>query len=203
MSFTSFFVPVIVAFILCYGLFRRVKVFDIFVRGAMDGAKVAVSILPALIGLLTCVAMFRASGALDFLIALARPVAQVLGFPEELLPLALLRPISGSGGIAVLQDILSTYGRGQLYRAGGVGAGRIGGNNFLYHCRILYKRRRAEYPLYAAGRAGRRSRGLFAQRRGSAAVAAVTLTRFHAVATGFATGRVEKPGTATDSRNYR
>lgn len=110
MSFTSFFVPVIVAFILCYGLFRRVNVFDVFIRGAMDGAKVAVSILPALIGLLTCVAMFRASGALDFLIALARPVAQVLGFPEELLPLALLRPISGSGGIAILQDILSTYG---------------------------------------------------------------------------------------------
>ena len=107
-------VPVFVAAILVTGVIKRVPVFDEFTAGAADGLRTCVRILPSLVALLTAVAMLRASGALELLTAAAAPLAQKLGFPPEVVPLALLRPVSGSGSLAMLENVYATYGADTL-----------------------------------------------------------------------------------------
>lgn len=107
MSLTAFFIPAVICLILVHGLVKGVDVFSEFVDGARENLKVAADILPALIALVTAVGMFSASGALDLVSSLISHVTTPLGFPEACIPLALIRPISGSGAIAVYESILS------------------------------------------------------------------------------------------------
>lgn len=100
--------PVAVVGILLFGMLRRVPVFDTFLQGAKEGLSSSVSILPALIGLMMGVTMLGASGALDILSAFLRPAAQWLGFPVEAIPLALLRPFSGSGSTALAASLFTS-----------------------------------------------------------------------------------------------
>ena len=85
-----------------------------FISGAKEGFGTATSVLPALISLMTAIGMFKASGALDMLTAAIRPLAQMVHIPPEVVPLAIVRPISGSGALAVFQDILKSYGPDSL-----------------------------------------------------------------------------------------
>lgn len=103
-------VPAVIAGILIAGLLRGVPVFDAFVEGAKEGLAVIYRIFPVLVGLLTAMAMFRASGGFDMVSLALRPVADFLGLPAELLPVAVIRPMSGSGSIALLQEIFKTHG---------------------------------------------------------------------------------------------
>lgn len=103
-------VPVIFIIILCFGLIKDVKVYDAFVDGAKEGVTTVIKILPSLVGLMTAVGVFRASGALDFIIFILKPLASLLGIPAGAMPLALLRPISGSASLALVADILKAYG---------------------------------------------------------------------------------------------
>ena len=107
---TAFFVPVIIGGILLFGAVRGVNVFDEFIAGAKEGLSSAVKILPALVGLMTAVGMFKASGALDVLTHALSPLSSTLGVPGELMPLALLRPISGSGALVIFENLLTAYG---------------------------------------------------------------------------------------------
>ena len=102
MSFSAWFIPLLITGLFSWGLCSGVDVFDCFLQGAKEGLKTAASITPALVCLLTVVTMFCHSGALDVLTGFLRPVTQLIGFPAEVLPLALLRPVSGSGGTALL-----------------------------------------------------------------------------------------------------
>lgn len=102
--------PVIVGVILLYGFFRGVEVFDAFLAGAKEGVGASLGILPTLIGLIVAVSLVRASGLLDLLCALAGPLAQLAGVDPELAPLALLRPISGSGSSAFTLSLLERFG---------------------------------------------------------------------------------------------
>jgi spore maturation protein B len=96
--------------IVTYGLYRRVPVYESFVVGAKDGFSTAIMILPYLVAILFAVGMFRASGALDAMkSALATPLAWV-GFPPDVLPMALIRSFTSAGSLAVLQDIKQTTG---------------------------------------------------------------------------------------------
>ncbi len=102
--------PLIVFSIITYGLLKKVSIFDSFTKGAKDGIETTVRILPSLVALVTAVSMLRASGFIDFLCNLTAPVLNFVGFPKELVPLSLMRPISGSGALAVIDEILKTYG---------------------------------------------------------------------------------------------
>ncbi len=102
--------PGMIALIILYGAFRRVDLFDAFLAGARNGLKSLFGILPALVGLITAISMFRASGALEALTAILSPLVKPLGIPAEIMPLALLRPISGSGTLAVVEDLFQTVG---------------------------------------------------------------------------------------------
>lgn len=110
MSFSAWFIPLLITGLFSWGLCSGVDVFDCFLQGAKEGLKTAASITPALVCLLTVVTMFCHSGALDVLTGFLRPVTQLIGFPAEVLPLALLRPVSGSGSTALLHQLLGEYG---------------------------------------------------------------------------------------------
>lgn len=103
-------VPIIIFTILCYGMKEKKKVFDIFVQGAKDGMKMVYHIFPTLVGIFIAVGALRASGILDFIIHMIKPLIEILRIPAEIMPLAMLRPISGSASMAVATDILAKYG---------------------------------------------------------------------------------------------
>lgn len=107
---SSWLLPALIAAFLGVGLRGGVRVYESAVEGAREGLEVAVRIVPFLVVILVAVAMFRASGALDVLIAVIDPVTSRLGVPAEALPMALLRPLSGSGAFGVMSEILKTHG---------------------------------------------------------------------------------------------
>lgn len=102
--------PMIILLIVIYGLKEKNKVFDTFLDGAKEGMQITISLLPTLIGLFVAIGALRSSGILDIIINLLNPILSIIDFPTELMPLAMLRPISGSSSIAVATDIMNNYG---------------------------------------------------------------------------------------------
>jgi len=102
--------PVLLVAIPFVGLLRKVKVYDVFIEGAKEGFDVGVKIIPFLVGILVAIGMFRASGAMDLLMAGLRPIVTATKFPAELVPLAILRSLTGSGSLAFTTDLIKTYG---------------------------------------------------------------------------------------------
>lgn len=103
-------IPVLLVTIPLAGIIRKVKVYDVFIEGAKEGFEVAVKIIPFLVGILVAIGMFRGSGAMDLLMAGLRPLVGPIGFPPELVPLAILRSLTGSGSLAFTTDLVKTYG---------------------------------------------------------------------------------------------
>lgn len=107
---SSLAMPLVILLIVTYGLIEKNKVFDDFLEGAKEGVEIVFSILPTLIGLFVAIGALRSSGIIDMMIHFITPLLNVIDFPSEIMPLAMLRPISGSGSIAVATDIMKTYG---------------------------------------------------------------------------------------------
>jgi spore maturation protein B len=112
---SKFVIPLMLVLIPLYGLFRRVPVYEEFVTGAKEGFSVAVRIIPYLVAILFTIGMFRASGAMEWLIGGMRPLLSPLGIPPEILPMAITRPLSGGGSIAVLADMIKTHGVDSIF----------------------------------------------------------------------------------------
>jgi spore maturation protein B len=108
--FFTMLVPGIIALVSLYAMARRVDVYDAMVRGAEDGLKVLLRIVPALIALLTAVYMLRASGALELAARFLEPVLTPLGIPSETATLLMVRPISGSAALSVGSELITAYG---------------------------------------------------------------------------------------------
>jgi spore maturation protein B len=107
---SSLAIPLLVMMILVHGHMKGVKVYEAFVEGAADGIKTAVRILPYLAAMLLAMGIFRDSGAMDAMIWLLRYPASALGIPPEVIPLIMIRPLSGSGALGVLSEVLMAYG---------------------------------------------------------------------------------------------
>ena len=107
-------IPVLLVAIPLAGIIRKVKVYDVFIDGAKEGFEVAVRIIPFLVGILVAIGMFRGSGAMDLLMAGVRPLVAPIGFPPELVPLAILRSLTGSGSLAFTTDLIKTHGPDSL-----------------------------------------------------------------------------------------
>ena len=103
-------IPTLLVAIPLVGIIRKVKVYDVFIEGAKEGFEVAVRIIPFLVGILVAIGMFRGSGAMGLLMAGLRPLVTATGFPAELVPLAILRSLTGSGSLAFTTDLIKTYG---------------------------------------------------------------------------------------------
>ena len=110
----AYIVPGVITCILAAGLWRKQNVFDEFLDGAKDGISIAFSILPALVGLMTAIEMLNASGAFDWLCRSLSPLWQTLHMPGEVVPLALMRSVSGSGSLSLYQSILQAKGPDSL-----------------------------------------------------------------------------------------
>ena len=107
-------IPFLLVAIPLVGILRGVKVYDVFIEGAKEGFEVAVRIIPFLVGILVAIGMFRGSGAMDLLLAGLRPLVAPTGFPPELVPLAILRSLTGSGSLAFTTDLIKTHGPDSL-----------------------------------------------------------------------------------------
>jgi spore maturation protein B len=103
-------IPVVLALVLLVGAARRVRVYDGFVSGAKEGFQVAVRLIPYLVAILVAVGMFRASGAMNLALGLLAPITSHLGIPAEILPVAALRPLSGSGTLGLVTELMKTHG---------------------------------------------------------------------------------------------
>ena len=103
-------IPAIIAGVSIYGMAKGVDVYGALLQGAAEGLQILLSILPALVTLLTAVAMLRASGAMELLAAVLAPVTDRLGIPAEAVPLMLVRPISGSAALGVGSELINAYG---------------------------------------------------------------------------------------------
>ena len=136
MSMSTLVVPVILCFTACFAMRRRVDVYCALTKGAEEGLTVLLHILPSLIGLLTAVYMFRASGAMEFLAALLSPALEKLGIPPETAPLLFIRPISGSGALAVGSEIMETYGADSYI--GRVAAVMLGSSETTFYTIAIY-----------------------------------------------------------------
>lgn len=110
MNISTYIIPVLLAAVAAIGMGKRVNVYAALTHGAEEGLTVLLHIIPSLVGLLTAVGMFRASGAMEWFSNLCAPLLNRLGIPAETVPLMLIRPISGGGALAVASDLIAAHG---------------------------------------------------------------------------------------------
>lgn len=152
MKLTDFIIPLIAAGVMVYGVVRKTDVFAEFTAGVKEGLHTVYDIFPALFCLVLTIAVFRASGGMELISGLVSPILSAVGFPAECAPLALLRPFSGSGGIAVFEDILTEYGADST--AGRVASVIIGSSETTFYTLSVYfaatKAKKTRYALPSA-----------------------------------------------------
>ena len=145
-------IPMIILLIIVYGLLEKLSIFDVFLEGAKEGMQIVVNIFPTLLGLFLSISVLRASGILDSFTKIALPLLQLLKFPAEVLPLALLRPISGSASMAVATDIMKNYGVDSII--GLITSTIMGSTETTLYTIALYtsavKIKKTRFVLYAA-----------------------------------------------------
>lgn len=103
-------IPGLIVVFLGWGFVKKVKVYEVFVEGAKEGFNTAIRIIPYLVAMLFAIGIFRASGAMDVLVAVLSPVTTLIGMPAEALPMAFLRPLSGSGSLGLMTEIMKVHG---------------------------------------------------------------------------------------------
>lgn len=111
---SSLIIPLIILFIISYGLLKHLPVYEEFVDGAKEGFSIAVNIIPYLVAMLFAIAIFRASGALDFILLLLAPLADFFDFPVEVITMGIIRPLTGSGSVGVLAELINTHGEDSI-----------------------------------------------------------------------------------------
>lgn len=133
---SSIIVPLIVSIVLFIGLKEKIKVYDTFIEGAKEGIKTAVKLFPTLIGIFIGVNMLRSSGLIDFFVSIISKFTNTLSIASEILPLALIKPISGSAAIAVGTDIMATFGADS--KLGMLAATIMGASETTFYVIALY-----------------------------------------------------------------
>ena len=103
-------IPLLIVVFIGYGAIKKVKVYESFVEGAKEGFNIAIKIIPYLVAMLIAIGIFRAGGGMDWLIFILQPITNLIGMPAEALPMALMRPLSGSGSLGIMSENLAVYG---------------------------------------------------------------------------------------------
>ncbi len=107
-------IPALILFVVVYGVVKKVKIYESFVEGAKEGFNVGVRIIPYLVAMLVAVGIFRAAGAMEILSSILAPVTKLIGMPPEVLPMAIVRPLSGSGALGMMSEIIKSHGPDSL-----------------------------------------------------------------------------------------
>lgn len=129
-------VPFMVLIILVHGYIKGIDIYAAFIEGAKEGFKTVIKIMPYLIAIFIAIGIFRGSNALAMCINLLSPLMNLLGIPKEVLPLILIRPISGSGALGVVKDIISHYGPDSF--PGTVASVMMGSSETIFYTIALY-----------------------------------------------------------------
>ncbi|MBA9027248.1 MULTISPECIES: spore maturation protein [Bacillaceae] len=103
-------IPFIICGILLYGTYKKIPTYETFVEGGKEGIQMSFAIIPYLVGMLVAISVFRASGALEFFVQFLRPFLEFLHVPAEIVPLAIIRPISGTAALGMTSDLIAVYG---------------------------------------------------------------------------------------------
>ena len=133
---SNFIIPSVIVLTVIYGALKKVDLFEAFTDGAKEGIGSLISIAPSLIGLITAIGMFKASGALDILTNFLSPVTELMGIPKEVSPLFFLKPISGSGSLAMLNRIVSDNGADSVVSK--IAAVMTGSTETTFYCIAVY-----------------------------------------------------------------
>ena len=136
MDYSAYLVPLLLAFTALFGLGKRVNVYDALTRGAEDGLTILLRILPALVGLMTAVYMLRASGAMEVLGKILSPLLVRLGIPPETAALLFIRPVSGSGALAIGSELMAAHGPDSY--VGRVAAVMLGSTETTFYTIAVY-----------------------------------------------------------------
>ncbi len=132
----KYMLPIIITLIICFSAIKEKNTYSDFTDGALEGLKIVALIFPPLMAIMVASSMLRASGAFDVLTSIISPITQKLGIPGEVLPLALMRPVSGSGSLALLSDTLNTYGAdGRIGRLASI---IMGSTETTFYCMGVY-----------------------------------------------------------------
>lgn len=110
MLISDFIIPVTVLSIILFGCSQKVDIYHVFIEGAKEGLQTVLDILPTLIALMVAVAVLRSGGALDLLGYFLNPIAELIGFPAEIIPLSLMRLVSSSAATGLLTDLYQNLG---------------------------------------------------------------------------------------------
>ena len=132
----AFAMPLFALSVIIYGLVKRVPIFDLFISGVKEGVAVLYSIAPTIIGLVFAVDLLRSSGAITVLCNFIEPAAEFLGFPKEIVPMVLLRPVSGSGSTALLTSLFEECGPDSF--AGRVASVLAGSSETTFYAVAMY-----------------------------------------------------------------
>ena len=135
-TISAIFVPVFIAGIVIFGIAKKVPVYESFIKGAKQGLTTVIRILPYVVGFVFAINIFSASGCFDYIASALSPVLKPIGIPPEILPLALMRPFSGSASIAVLSTILAKYGPDSFI--GRTASTLMGSSETLFYTTALY-----------------------------------------------------------------
>ena len=134
---SRYIIPFLLVGIPFYGLIiKKVRVYESFVDGAKEGFEISLKIIPYLVAILVAIGMFRASGAMEQLIYFLTPILNIIGFPPENLPLAIMRPLSGSGSLGLFTDLVNQYGVDSIYTK--IGATMFGSTETTFYVLAVY-----------------------------------------------------------------
>ena len=132
----QYILPAVIAAVIIFAIKSRTDAYSAFVEGAEDGLKIVVKIMPPLLAVLSASQMLRASGAFDMIIRFIAPVTDFLHISRAVMPLALIRPVSGSGALGVLADILNTFGADS--KEGLTASVIMGSTETTFYCLCVY-----------------------------------------------------------------
>lgn len=110
----NYFIPLVVIIIIIYGIYKKIDIFDTFIMGVKEGMKLSINLFPTIFAMIIAITMITDSGIINYICNIMRPLFIKIAFPTEVIPLAILRPISGSSSLVVLNDILTRYGTDTL-----------------------------------------------------------------------------------------
>lgn len=129
-------IPLILLFVPLIGYFRKVKVYEAFVDGAAEGFHTAIRIMPFLVAMMVSINVFRTSGAMESFVSFLSPVLVYLGVPADLVPLAIMRPLSGTGSLGLATEILNTFGPDSL--CGRIASTVMGSTDTTFYILTVY-----------------------------------------------------------------
>jgi spore maturation protein B len=129
-------VPFILFIVVLHGYIKKINIYDAFVKGAIEGLKTSIKIIPYLIAIFVAIGIFKSSQAMDYMVHIFQPIFSIFGVPEEILPLILMRPISGSGALAVVREIMSSFGPDSF--PGMVSGVMMGSSETIFYTMALY-----------------------------------------------------------------